>query len=415
MSAVTRPFLRLGASVAALPKRLIAFGLLTAFWSSLGQTFFIALSNADFRAAYGLSNAELAAIYSGATLTSAGCMLLLGRLIDRVDLRLFTALSVLVLAAGTVLVTLPVHVAMLGVGLLCLRLGGQGLLSHAAAVSAARSAGHTRGKASGLALLGHAAGEAVLPLLWVAAAGLVAWETAWRGGAVALVALYLPLAVLVLPRTARHAETAGEDGTGATPQRQVPLFSHPRFAPLLLCAITPGAMVTAAVFHLQALGAAMPDGSPQPAVALPALAAGAVIGGVGGGALVDRFGGPRILALGLVPLALGCLLWAPPPLFVLLAAGLFGMGMSAGAINAAAAPAWVELFGLGSVGRARAVQAFVMVAGTAVGPVVYGLGLDAGVGRAIILGLSALLVAGATVVGLTLGRAEKAPRPAVGR
>ena len=71
--------------------RLLAFGFLLPFASAFGQTFFIGLFGDHLRAAYGLTNASFGLLYSLATVTSAGLLMWLGRLIDRVDLRHYTA------------------------------------------------------------------------------------------------------------------------------------------------------------------------------------------------------------------------------------------------------------------------------------------------------------------------------------
>lgn len=384
-------------SLKGLPGRLILFGLLTAFGSSVGQTFFIALSNSAFRDAYDLSSSQLSLLYGAATMVSAVLMLALGRLIDRIDLRLFAAASAAVLAAGAFTVSAGGAVVVLAAGLLLLRLGGQGLMSHVAAVSVTRTAGRNRGKATALALLGHALGEAVLPILWASVVGIVAWRSGWIGSGVLLLALYVPAAALLLPRSARHVPPP----MAAAEQGDVPrgLFADVRFPALLLCAIMPGTIVTAAVFHLQPLTAAMPPGAPDPALAIPALAAGAVLGGLSSGVLVDRFGGQRVLVGGLVPLLIGCLLFAASGHFAAVAGGLAFMGAATGAINASAAPAWAEIYGVRHVGRARAVQAFVLVAGTAVGPVLYGLAIDAGLPTPPVMLASAVVVGGCILVG----------------
>jgi MFS family permease len=396
-------------SLRGLPGRLIVFGLLTTFASSVGQTFFIALSNNAFRDAYGLSSSELSLLYGGATMTSAVFMLGLGRLVDRIDLRLFTAVSAVILAGGALLVSTGTAVAGLAVGLLLLRLGGQGLLSHTAAVAATRTEGHKRGKATSLALLGHALGEAVLPIAWTVLVGALFWQTGWIAAAVLLLAAYLPLALSVLPPTVyRVAVPAGGQAASGGP---VALFAERSFLPLLLCAILPGTVVTAAVFHLQPLAATLPPDAPDPAVAIPALAVGAVAGGLAAGVLVDRFGGRRILVATLIPLTAGCVAFAIPGSFAALFIGLAGMGASAGFVHAASAPAWAELYGVGHVGRARSVQAFSMVAGTAVAPVLYGLALDAGVATATVMLFSAIISAAGLALGTMAVRAPLSRRP----
>lgn len=91
--------------------RLLAFGLLVAFASSAGQTYFISLFSQQFRDAFGLGHAGFGAVYSAATLASGLLLIWSGGVIDRIDLRVFAAavLAGLALAAaGAALAAGPV-------------------------------------------------------------------------------------------------------------------------------------------------------------------------------------------------------------------------------------------------------------------------------------------------------------------
>ena len=80
-------------------RRFLGFGLACTLASNFGQTFFIALFGGHLRADFALSHAEFGAVYSTATLISAVVILWAGRLIDRVDLRVFTA-AVFIVTGG---------------------------------------------------------------------------------------------------------------------------------------------------------------------------------------------------------------------------------------------------------------------------------------------------------------------------
>jgi len=76
---------------AAENRRFLFFGFLLAFSSSFGQTFFIGVFGPEVRAEFGLSHGDWSLIYMIGTLMSALALPWTGRLIDRVDLRLYTA------------------------------------------------------------------------------------------------------------------------------------------------------------------------------------------------------------------------------------------------------------------------------------------------------------------------------------
>ena len=74
--------------------RFLAFGFLTAFTSSAGQTFFIGVFGPEVRATFELSHTEWGTIYLIGTLGSAVALTWTGSLIDRFDLRVFAACAI---------------------------------------------------------------------------------------------------------------------------------------------------------------------------------------------------------------------------------------------------------------------------------------------------------------------------------
>ena len=161
--------------------RFLAFGLTLTFLSSFGQTFFIALFNESLRAEFALSHSAIGAYYSIATLASGLTIAWLGRAVDWVDLRVFTALVCVALAAAAFgMAWVPSALVLVGVFFL-LRLTGQGLLSHAALTTMSRYFDETRGKAMALAGLGYPLGEAVLPVVAVGLMTAFGWRQVWFG------------------------------------------------------------------------------------------------------------------------------------------------------------------------------------------------------------------------------------------
>ena len=173
--------------------RLLGFGVLMTFCSSVGQTFFISLFSGEIRAAFALSDGEFGSLYSLGTLASATLLLGAGRLIDRVPLQLFAAAVLVLLATVCLLMGLAGNALVLVVALFGLRFFGQGLASHSAIVAMGRYFEATRGRAVSIATLGHTLGEAVLPSIAVAALALAGWRQVWSGAAVILIALVVNL------------------------------------------------------------------------------------------------------------------------------------------------------------------------------------------------------------------------------
>ena len=117
---------------------LLTYGVSLTFLSSVGQTFLVPLFVPHFLEAFALSEGGLGMLYSGATLGSALLLSWVGRWLDREHLHRFTLGVLGLLAAAAFPVAGAWHVAVLGVALPGVRLGGQGLSSHTALTAMAR-------------------------------------------------------------------------------------------------------------------------------------------------------------------------------------------------------------------------------------------------------------------------------------
>ncbi len=162
------------ARFAAAHRRLIAFGFLAAFASSYGQTYFIGIFGPAIQSEFGLSHTAWGTIYMLGTLGSALVLPWTGKQIDRLDLRLYTALVGLLAVVACATTALTVNAVMLVAAIFLLRQSGQGLMSHVGITSMARYFDTGRGRAIAIATMGFALGEAVLPfvaVLMIAALG----------------------------------------------------------------------------------------------------------------------------------------------------------------------------------------------------------------------------------------------------
>lgn len=108
--------------------RILAFGVLLTLFSSFGQTFLISIFVPRMIDEMGLTTGGFGALYSIATILSASCLPFFGRILDRVSVRSYTigVAFALMLACG--MVSISVNAPMLFVGIVGLRLAGQGLL-----------------------------------------------------------------------------------------------------------------------------------------------------------------------------------------------------------------------------------------------------------------------------------------------
>ncbi len=376
-------------------RRLLGFGLLAAALSGFGQTFFVSLFSEPIREAFGLGHGGFGLVYGGATLASAAAVIWLGRVLDRVDLRLFAAATLLGLAAGAALLGVAGHVALLLLALFLLRLCGQGLMTHMAFSSMARYFDSRRGRALGLAALGLPTAEALLPSSAVALMALLHWQQVWLAVAAALVLAGLP-ALLALLRghgeRRRRIERLADEAPAGSGWRRRDVLRDRRLWRYLPAAVAVPVAVTFLFFHQVHIAEVRGWPLTLMASSFTGFAAAHVTGLLLGGPWVDRISARRALPLALLPITGGLALaavvaeaWVVPAYMAL--TGL-SAGLSAPAINAL----WAELYGIHNLGGIRALAHAAMALATALSPPLTGGLIDWGVPVSGVIGGLALLV-----------------------
>ncbi len=356
----------------------VAFGFCLAFLSAIGQTFFISLFGPEIRAAFGLSNGGFGAVYSAATVASGMLMIWAGGVLDRVSTASYALFALTGLGLAAFGLSFALGVPLLALALFCLRFFGQGMLGHAAITSSARLPQAIRGRALSLTLMGFSAAEIVVPILAVALVSALGWLGTWRlAGAVVHAAA---TAVAIGSRIHRAREPAAALAAplpAASGFRRTDLLRDWRFLIFIPSMITPAAINTGYFFHQRLLGELRGWPVELLALSVSAYALSAICFNIVTGYLVDRYGATRLCRGHLLPLGAGSLLLvgtaAPseaPLLFAL-------MGVTAAA-NAVIVPAVLaEIYGTEHLGTIRALAGAIMVWGSALTPVLFGVLFDA--------------------------------------
>lgn len=357
------------------------FALLAALCSSFGQTFYIGLFGADFRAEFGLSESALGTIYGSATLLSGLSMFWLGAIADYLTLRRAIALTMALLAIGAAVVGFTTGIAGLFVGLFVLRLAGQGLAGHLAVVAAGRFAVARRGRAVAMATYGFILGEATLPPAVAFVMGWLHWREVWWCVAALVALLALPaLFGLARPLVGRgEAGIADSADIDTSIDSRRSLFVNGRFLRVLSVTLVSPFVVTALFLHQGTLAERLDWSLASVASGFVLFAVMQGLAAFTGGRLVDRFSARSLLRFYLLPLGVGVLalgvLPSVPAMWLMFA----GLGLTAGINGVVCGAVWVELFGTTRLGMIRGVYAALMVVSTAFGPVVLGLLFDRGV------------------------------------
>lgn len=393
--------------------RWIAGGFTLTYLSSFGQTYFISASVSEWQAAFGLSHGEFGRLYMFATLASALCLPLIGRLVDFVPAHRMIALVIPFLAGATFMAGYASSLAILVVAVFLLRLLGQGMMTHIALTSTGRWFVAERGRAVSLVVLGHQGGEASIPLAFAALTIAYGYRVGWAVAAVALLVVGLPLAYWC------YRKPRVPHGQLSTEQRSLPevrswtrreVLGDPIFWVLLSGVLAP-AFIGTTIFYHQNYLTALHNWPPQLfATSLLVMALTTVGCALVTGAAIDRFRATSILPYFLLPLSGACfaLAYSGPEMTLFVVMVL--LGISYGISSTLFGSLWPEIYGLANLGAVRSITVAAAVLATAAGPGLTGTLIDRGTGlpaQMMFFGFYCLLAAaGMAIASVSLHRRQ---------
>ena len=362
--------------------RFLGFGFFLAFLSSAGQTYFIGVFGTGIQSEFGLDAGEWGRIYMIGTLASAIVINWSGALIDRFDLRYFTAFVLLGLSAACLVMASTTSAFMLIFSIFMLRQFGQGLSSHAGITTMARYHDADRGKAIALAAIGFAVGEASLPLLGTYLSQVWGWRDTFRLVAGAIL-VSIPLALWLLKdhgkRHATHVANLDNQSNDVAEEsdysrRQV--LSEVRFYFMLPAMIAPALIGTALFFFPAEIARAKgwSDFWITGNYWLYSIVAVAIT--IFSGVLIDRFSARQILPLFLIPMALALVMLTLSDHKFLVWPYMMLLGMTTGMYFTGFSALWAELYGARNLGAIKSMTNAIMVFASALGPALVGSMLE---------------------------------------
>jgi len=361
-----------------------AFGVVTAGFSSFGQTYFIGIFSPAIEAEFELTHTAWGSIYLLGTLASAMILPWTGKAMDRISPLVYALLVWSSLALACVAFSMVTGPIGLVAGIFLLRQTGQGLMSHLALTTMVQSFDLARGRAIAISSLGFAIGEAFLPLLGVIVLAWIGWRWSYRAGAL-LVLLGMAPALWLLVRGKKNAElrpTLALDQTRSDLSKsgwtRGQVLRDTRFYLLLPGLLCPSIIMTAMFFHHLNL-ADLKGWSHQWITGnYLVFAMAATITSLIAGQLIDRFGAKQLMPVMVLPLAAGLLVIAGSNNLLAVIPYMALIGATAGIFHTAEAALWAELYGTAHIGSIRSLAASLSVFGSAIGPVLMGGLLDLG-------------------------------------
>ncbi|HXA01705.1 MAG TPA: MFS transporter, partial [Cytophagaceae bacterium] len=187
-------------------KRLLGFGMMLTFFSGFGKTFMISLYIPDFLKEFQLSNTLFSTLYAIATIGGGFMIIYLGRMIDRMRLKTYAILVTFGLIGSAVIIAFTHEVFFLLVGLLGLRLTGQGLMNHTSMTAMSKYFKRCRGKAISISTMGHSIGEGILPLITATTIAIFGWRNSLGFSAIFMALILVPLTLSLLNKKPKACE-----------------------------------------------------------------------------------------------------------------------------------------------------------------------------------------------------------------
>lgn len=407
--------------------RFLGYGFMMLFFSSFGQTYFIAEYIGELQAEFDLSHSGIGFYFSGSTLVAGLLMAWVGRKIDEFDLRAFTAFICLGLIVGCFVMTLAQSVLFLFFGLLLLRLSGQGLMMHASLTSMARYFDKERGKATSIASMGMSAAQLIFPYIAFTLVMTFGWRQAWEYSGYFLALFLMPLMLWLLTgHGERHErflaegeegrETAAAGGDDDKGWARRVLFRDPRYYMIMPLALAVPFLLTGLMFHR--IHITNLKGWPDDALPLAFMVFSGVswISSIVSGQLVDKYGVAKFFPMNQVPIVMGllCLVFFDVTLSAYFYMGLCGLGL--GISIPVNGTLWPQMFGARHIGTVRAINSSMFMISTALAPFFMGWLFDMGTSvEALALGgsiymIATIILARSMVMRYGLGHTETVSR-----
>jgi len=360
--------------------RFLLFGLLAAFFASYGQTFFISIFNFQIRETLNLSNADFGLIYSLATILSSILLIWFGKLIDVIDLRIFTSIVSMGLAFSCFAMYLLDYIPFLIFFIIFgLRFFGQGAMGHISQTSMAKYYEKNRGAAISFASFGQPIGEMIFPFLVVIALNFLVWQSVWLYSSLSILIIFIPLYIYLLnDQNQRHKNFLDEQKKikNNINFNRLEVLSDIRFYIYLPCYLTPPFIVTGLLFHQIHIANEKSWSLELLATSFVFYGLFSVIGLLIGGPLVDKFRTRLIIPTTLIPMFIGILFLAisDKPIVYIIYMSLisFSTAVSIPFMGSL----WAELYGVLNLGSIRSLLHAIGVFSTAISPFLFGLFLD---------------------------------------
>ena len=363
--------------------KIIIFGFIFTFFSSIGQSFFIGLFNSNIREELSISHGEFGTIYGIATLCSSIALIWLGKKIDDIKLVNYSILVTVLLFFAALFFSFINGIIFLLLGIFFLRLSGQGLMAHTASTAISRYFEKRRGKALSFIWFGMSLGEFLLPVLIVYLLSFVYWRDLWFQISV-LILLFLPLFSFFTVRDISFLSRENQNNDKKNEFYSIKSWTRKevltdlKFYTMLPALLAPAFVITGIVINQSFIIESKDWEEYAIAKAFMFYSIFTVLTLFLSGLLVDKFTSRRMLPILNIPvlLSLATLIFLENSYSAYIFMGL--LGVSNGLTNVLLSSLWAEIYGVNYLGSIKALTGSLMVFSTALATVIFGILIDLG-------------------------------------
>ncbi|MRG87226.1 MFS transporter [Salinibacillus xinjiangensis] len=368
---------------------IVAVAALSVFFSGPGQTYSISIFKEYYIEDFGYSNSFVSGLYSVATLLAGSLLFVVGRLTDKFGQRtMMTAIGIL-LAVTCFWNSFIFGPVMMFIGFFMLRIFGQGSMTLLPNTLVPQWFMAKRGKALSLMAIGTFVSSALFPPLNTFLNNTIGWRYTWVFWGVLLLVIFVPIAFVFVRN---KPEDVGLEMDGKKTNYPVRTHLHVdvsevswtvkeamrtrAFWFILFCVSVPALVNTGVTFHIVSIaeGKGLTAGHASMILSLMAII-GFPLSFVSG-YLVDRYQVKYVLAITFLGHIISILmLWQVSSV---VGAVIYGVlwGIVNGLERIVLNIVWPNYFGREHLGSIKGIAQSVMVLGSALGPLPFGLFYD---------------------------------------
>tara|TARA_B100000676_G_scaffold287686_1_gene318473 strand:+ start:639 stop:1829 length:1191 start_codon:yes stop_codon:yes gene_type:complete len=365
--------------------KLLMYGFLIIFFASYGQTFFIALFNDDIKNLYNLTDGQFGMVYALATTFSSLLLINFAKLIDFIDLRIYSfVVTIGLLLPCLAVYFLPENIIFLFIIIFALRFFGQGAMTHAGITSMTRYFGKNRGKAISFGNLGGMLGVMFLPMIVVYLNKFFDFKQIWLICSLSII-FFLPVLYFTLSnqvdRQSKFKELIKDEKRIWT---TLQVMKNKKFLIYLPLTTSFSFIGTGLMFHQIFIFDQKGWTIDMLGTGFIFLGAFSIIGLLFGGPLIDLLNPRKAILYLMLPIFIGIIiiLLFENFYFLLVYMSLFGLNLGISAPFTGSL--WADLFGVESLGTVKALFHAIVVLASALSPVIFGYVIDWGFGIGVI-------------------------------